>query len=36
MFVVFGVCSGETSVVKVRSSNQDLALGVGHEINRGI
>lgn len=36
VFVVFGVCSGETSMVKVRSSNQDLALGVGHEINRGI
>ena len=36
VFVVFGVCDGNTSVVKVRSSNQDLAQGVGHEISRGI
>ena len=25
VFVVFGACSGDTSVVKVRSTSQDLA-----------
>ena len=36
VFVVFGACDENTSVVKVRSTSEDLAQGVGHEISKNV